>query len=247
MLLLTTESWHPPTLDAAVSAALLSRARDEGTGSLRLFVPGRAVVFGRQDRSRPGFRRAVAAAEREGFAPVMRLAGGRAAVFHEGTVAIALTIPEERPRETITGRFEAVAGAVAAAIRSFGADARVGEVPGEYCPGGYSVNTSGTRKVAGLGQRLTRGAAHVGGVVVVDDSDLVVRALEPVYRHLGYDWDPLTTGAVSDDAPATVGAMIDALAASITALGQELRPGAVPDATVAAARKAVRDHDAAIP
>jgi octanoyl-[GcvH]:protein N-octanoyltransferase len=246
VLLLTTQSWHPPSLDAAVSAALLSRARDEGVGSLRLFVPGRAVVFGRQDRSRPDFDRAVAAAAREGFAPVMRLAGGRAAVFHEGTVAIALTTPESRPRETIIGRFELVAAAVAAAIGTFGVDARVGEVTGEYCPGGYSVNAGGRRKIAGLGQRLTRGAAHVGGVVVVEGSDLVVRALEPVYRHLGYDWDPLTTGAVTGHAPATTDAMIDALAAAIAAIGHDLIPDTVPDATVAAAHDAVGDHDAAI-
>jgi octanoyl-[GcvH]:protein N-octanoyltransferase len=245
-MLLTTETWHPPQLDAAVSAALLLRARDDGLGSLRLFEPGRAVVFGRQDSARPGFGRAVAAAERLGFAPVMRLAGGRAAVFHEATVAIALTVAEPRPRETITPRFVDVAGAVAAAVASFGVDARVGEVAGEYCPGAYSVNAAGARKVAGLGQRLTRGAVHVGGVVVVDGSDLVVDVLEPVYRHLGYRWDPGVTGAITDDAPATTGAVIDALVAAFGAIGHDLRPGAVADDTVGTARRLVGDHDAAI-
>lgn len=245
-MLLTTESWPPPALDAAVSAALLSHTAGTGNGSLRLVAPGRAVVFGRQDRARPGFRRAVEAAARAGFAPVLRLAGGRAAVFHEGTVAIALATAEDRPRETIVERFAAVASAVAAAIRGLGVDARVGEVPGEYCPGAYSVNSAGRRKVAGLGQRLVRDAAHVGGVVVVDHPDLVNGVLEPVYRHLGYDWDPATTGAISDDAAVTVHDVIEALAAAIAGLGYELRPGDLPDEVMAKAVRLAPDHDAAI-
>jgi octanoyl-[GcvH]:protein N-octanoyltransferase len=246
VLLLTTESWPPPALDAAVSAALLAHTTDTGTGSLRLIVPGRAVVFGRQDRARPGFRLAVAAAVEQGFAPVFRLAGGRAAVFHEGTVAIALAIADDRPRETIVARFAAVASAVAAAIRTFGVDARVGEVPGEYCPGSYSVNAAGARKVAGLGQRLVRRAAHVGGVVVVDRADLINEVLEPVYHHLGYGWDPATTGAVSDDVAVTVDDMVGGLAATIADLGYDLHPADLPAGVMGTAVRLAPEHDAAI-
>jgi hypothetical protein len=91
-------------------------------------------------------------------------------------------------------------------------DARVGEVPGEYCPGGYSVNARGSTKLAGLGQRLIAGGAHVGAVIVVDRADLVREVLGPVYAALGLDWDPAAVGAVSDEAPGTtVADVLDAV------------------------------------
>jgi octanoyl-[GcvH]:protein N-octanoyltransferase len=99
---------------------------------------------------------------------VVRLAGGRPAVFTPGTIAFAWSVPTEEPSTGIAERFEVLSGCLAAAARSFGLDGRVGEVPGEYCPGTSSVNVGGTHKVAGVGQRLLRRAAHTGGVVVVD-------------------------------------------------------------------------------
>jgi hypothetical protein len=51
----------------------------------------------------------------------------------------------------------------------------------------------------GVGQRVIRGAAHVGGVIVVRDSRRVRAALEPVYAAMGVDWDPETTGSVEDE------------------------------------------------
>ena len=41
------------------------------------------------DRARPGFREAVAAARSGGWEAILRLAGGRAAVFHRETIAFA--------------------------------------------------------------------------------------------------------------------------------------------------------------
>ena len=49
----------------------------------------------------------------------------------------------------------------------------MGEVPGEYCPGRWSVNAGGARKLAGIGQRVISGGAHVGTVIVVDDAAAV--------------------------------------------------------------------------
>ena len=83
------------------------------------------------------------------------------------------------------------------ALRSLGVDARVGEVPGEYCPGAFSINARGREKVVGVGQRLIRGAAHVGGVIVVDGAGRVRDALMPVYDALDIDWDPATSGSVA--------------------------------------------------
>ena len=75
-----------------------------------------------------------------------------------------------------------MSGWIAAALCDLGVDARVGEVEGEYCPGEYSVNARGALKLMGVGQRIVRGAAHVGGVLVVGRSDRTRRVLEPVYR-----------------------------------------------------------------
>jgi len=238
--LLSHETWTPPALDTAISATLLTRADTEGLATVRLFVPDRAVVFGRQDAVRPGFAHAVAAARSAGFAPVLRLAGGRAAVFHEGTVAVSIAEPTAYPREEIRERFVAVAGVIATALRSLGADARVGEVPGEYCPGEYSVNLGGTHKVAGLGQRLRRGGAHVGGVVVVDDAETINAVLVPVYDALGYDWDPGTTGALGS--VVTPAMVIEAVVAALGETGAALTPGTIADDVVQDARSHLDDH-----
>jgi lipoate-protein ligase A len=210
-----------PALDAAVSRALLDEAAAGTVGeTFRLSVPGRSVQFGRMDTRRPGFDAAVTAARNLGFAPVVRLAGGRAAVFHEHTLAFAWIVPERRRARSIEERFAEVSSLITDALTSMGIDARVGEVPGEYCPGGHSVNMGGVKKVMGVGQRLVRGASHLGGVVVVDGAHLVNEVLDPVYRHLGYDWDPEATGAVADAAEVDVS---DVQAAIATALADRHR------------------------
>jgi lipoate-protein ligase A len=90
---------------------------------------------------------------------------------------------------------------MADAFDALGVDARVGELPGEYCPGRWSVNVAGKVKVMGVGQRLVRGAAHIGGVVVVDQGHRIRDVLIPVYRALGLDWDPRTAGSLADRSP----------------------------------------------
>jgi lipoate-protein ligase A len=206
-----------PAFDTAVSRALLEGAASGAPGdTLRLFVPGRVLAFGTADTGRPGYPAAVEAARAEGFAPMVRLAGGRAAVFHEETLAFAWARPDPDPPRRIHARFRELADIVVEALGSLGAEARVGEVPGEYCPGSYSVSLAGRGKVMGVGQRLVAGAAHVGGVVVVRGAELVNRALTPVYRALAYTWDPAATGSVDDGvAGATVGLVADALVAAL--------------------------------
>jgi lipoate-protein ligase A len=186
-----------PALDAAVSRATLERvAAGDLPETLRVARPGRVVAFAKRDALAPGYAEAVAAARDAGFGSVMRLAGGRAAVFHQGTLELAHAVPDPDPRPGIHKRFEAEASLIADALRSLGVDAHVGEVPGEYCPGRWSVNAGGERKLAGIGQRVIHGGAHVGTVVVVDDAESIRAVLEPVYAALELDWDPATVGAV---------------------------------------------------
>ena len=101
----------------------------------------------------------MTAARGQGFESVLRLAGGRAAVFHEGTIGLAHAVPDATPRLGSAQRFELTAGLVARALRGLGVDARVGEVQGEYCPGHLQRQRRGERKLAGIGQRLIAGGA----------------------------------------------------------------------------------------
>lgn len=193
---------RPGPLDVAISHSILSAVSSGDMGpTLRLHIPGPLVAFGRADRVTTGYSSAVRAARAHGFEAVERLAGGRAAVFHESTIAFSLALPEPDPKIGIHERFEMISRLMADAFDSLGVDARIGELPGEYCPGQWSVNVGGKVKVMGVGQRLVRGAAHIGGVVVVDDGDRIRDVLVPVYRALGLDWDPRTAGSLADRSP----------------------------------------------
>ena len=198
---LTTEGFPGrPGMDIAVSRALLLAASDgDAPETFRLHRPGRVVAFGKRDTLEPGYEAAARESRRRGYEAVERLAGGRAAVFHEGTLAFSWSIPDPAPREGIGERFEALTTVVLGALSRLGiADGRVGEIPGEYCPGTYSVNVGGTIKVMGVGQRLAKRAAHVGGVIVVTGSHELRDILAPVYERLALPWRPETGGALED-------------------------------------------------
>jgi octanoyl-[GcvH]:protein N-octanoyltransferase len=202
-----------PALDVAVSRAILDRvAAGELPETLRLTRPPAMVAFGRQDVASALYGGAVRAAREHGFEAIERLAGGRAAVFHEGTIAIAHARPDSEPQAHIYPRFEEWSNLMAAALRRLGVDAGVGEVPGEYCPGGYSVHAAGRIKLAGIGQKLVKNAGHLGGVLVVTDSARVRGVLVPVYRALELEFDPATAGSVDDVLP---GATLDQVESGI--------------------------------
>jgi octanoyl-[GcvH]:protein N-octanoyltransferase len=193
---------HPPEMDTAVSHATLRLvAGGRLPETLRIHRPARVVAFGPRDRVAPGFEAAVEAARGQGFGTVERLAGGRAAVFHEGTIALSWAIPDPQAREGIRQRFQALAEIIVEALRELGVDARVGEVPGEYCPGEHSVNARGRTKLMGVGQRIVDGAAHVGGVIVVAGEDAIRDVLVPVYSALDIEWEPSTVGSVVEESP----------------------------------------------
>lgn len=196
------ESMRGAGFDAGVSHALL-RAVAEGRHPecLRLYRPADALAFSSLDRTNEGFDAAARRARACGFDPMIRLTGGRAAAFERGGLAFAWTLPIDDMRGGIHPRFERAARWVADALGDLGVDARVGCVPREYCPGEYSVNHAGKIKLMGVGQRVIRGAAHIGGVIVVQRSERVRGVLSEVYEELGYPLDPVTIGAVDDALP----------------------------------------------
>ena len=236
---------HPenPAFDTAVSHAILNQVATGQLGeTFRLYVPGQVVAFGRQDVVSKGYQEAVEACRAEGFDPVERLAGGRAAVFHEGTLAFSWAIPTTDPLREISSRFTQIDRIVTGALVSLGFDARVGEVPGEYCPGRYSVNLAGRWKVMGVGQRLRRGVAHVGGVVVVFGREAINQVLTPVYRALSFDWQPTATGSLrAAQADITIDQVSEALVAELASNAQ-ISEGSLDPRTLAMAHQLLADH-----
>lgn len=233
----------PGPLDVAISHSILSAVSGGEIGPmLRLHVPGALVAFGRADRVTPGYPAAVRAARAHGFEAVERLAGGRAAVFHEQTLAFSLAMPVAEPKSGIHERFEMVATLMATAFESLGVDARIGQLPGEYCPGQWSVNVGGRFKVMGVGQRLVRHAAHIGGVVVIDEGYRIRDVLIPVYRALGLDWDPRTAGSLADRSPGITTALVKRAIEDGFAERFELNEGSLPDWIMQRADGLVEGH-----
>ena len=191
-----------PALDVALPHALLGLvAEGRHRPVVRSYRPAPTVAFGRRDAFLPGFAEAAAAARRRGFMPVIRGTGGRAAAYAEGCLVLDEIMPSGDSMGGIHERFSAEARRQADALRRLGVDARVGEVPGEYCPGEFSVNARAEIKLIGAAQRIIRGAWLLSSVVVVEGAATVRAVLEDVYAALELDWNPATTGGVADEAP----------------------------------------------
>ena len=210
--------------------------------TLRIARPGTTVAFAKRDAVSFGYDAAVRAAREQSFEATLRLAGGRAAVFHDGTMEIGHAVPDAEPRAGIHERFRQTAGRLARALATLGVDARVGEVVGEYCPGRYSVNARGAAKLAGIGQRLVGGGSHTGVVLVVEGEERINAVLEPVYSALGLGWEPAVTGSVRTEEPsATWEGVAEALVAEF-AREYELVEGTVDSETLALAHELVEEH-----
>lgn len=208
-----------PVLEVAISEALLVRvARGELPATLRLYRPRPTVAFGRLDKLSEGYADAAAAARERGFEPVLRSPGGHAAAYDSGTVAFDLVLPAGSIVEGVQDRFRDTSDVIADVLVALGVDARVGEVPGEYCRGAYSVNAGGRTKLVGTAQRAIRGGALLAGFVTVEGAERLRDVLVPVYAALGLEWDPATVGDIT-------GTSIDAVEG---ALAISLAPGATP-------------------
>lgn len=221
---------------------MLRVAGGELADTLRISRPGPAVAFGKRDVVSDGYAAAVGEARAEGFEAIERLAGGRAAVFHEQTLHFGHAVRDLEPQLGVTRRFEETAALVARAFARLAVDARVGEIEGEYCPGEHSVNARGETKLMGLGQRVIKDGAYVGGVAVVADADRVRDVLSPVYDALGLPWRPGTTGSLAAEVP---GIGWDdaraALEAEYAAL-YELEPTDLDAETLALAKQLAPEH-----
>ena len=185
---------------AAISR-LAAVVADGGSGRLEWHRPGPSAAFGRRDALAPGFATAVETVRAHGFEPFVRPVGGRLAAYHDGALVLDLLLRCDDPRAGTTARFRALANLLSLGLRRLGVDARTGTVPGEYCPGTWSVNARGTTKLVGTGQRLVRDAVLLTAVVVVSDADPLREVMTRAYSDLGLSIDRSTVGSVSDEVP----------------------------------------------
>ena len=193
-----------------------------------LWTSSRYVGATRPEMRLPGFGEAVRFAEGAGFPVLVRNSGGGAVAANEGSISFSLTFPVEDLRHGLYERYGEGAGLIVAAMERVGIAAEAGEVEGEFCPGAYSVRTGGPGgiKVAGLAQRVTRRAARMEALVLVEKTAELVPVLEGFYGALGL---PFRRGSVGDlpgtDVPGVVRALSEAVrerypGAKETRLGQ---------------------------
>jgi lipoate-protein ligase A len=205
---------------AQAKARLARMLAEEDFGRIEWEQPSPSAAFSRRDTFSPGFAAAVDQVRQHGFTPFIRPVGGRLAAYHGESLVLDLLLRTTDPHPGTTPRFRAVAQALTQGLRTLGVDARVGEVPGEYCPGDWSVNSAGRRKLVGTGQRLVRNAVLFTAVIVVGDPDPLREVMTDAYQQLGFELDPATVGSIRDDVPGVSLAEVrevltDALAAHI--------------------------------
>lgn len=201
--------------ELAFARVLLDSVKAGRRGAtLRMYRPAPTLAFGARDRFLPGFATAIEAARDHGFTPALRSLGGRAAAYHPGSLVIDHIEPSDSFITNTTARFTGFGEDYVEVLRGLGVDARLGEIPGEYCPGEHSVNVAGRIKAIGTAQRVVSGAWLFSSSVVVEDPDPIRAVLTDVEAALGIDWDPSTGGSISEIHPeVTIDSVAEAFAA----------------------------------
>lgn len=233
-------------LEMAMAQAMLRRVSRGDSGEvLRVYRPsGPAVAFGRRDVRLDGFADAVAAVRRAGFSPCVRAPGGRAVAYTEQALVVDHVSPDPEWPSGLEGRFAAFGELWVDVLQGLGVDARVGEVPGEYCPGSHSVNARGVVKLVGTAQRMVRGAWLFSAVLVFDGAQVLRPLLGEVYGSLEQPFDVGSVGSLVEEVPELGLDRVEE--AVLGAYDQRfgLSPAELPDSLLAEARTYLPDHTA---
>jgi lipoate-protein ligase A len=230
-------------MELAVAHALVRRASTgELSEALRIYRPSApVVVFGRRDTRLPGFDAAVRSARAAGFEPLVRAVGGRPVAYTSEALVIDHVKHEPLAPAGLESRFQYFGDLYAEILRDSGIDARVGAVPGEYCPGAHSVNARGVVKLVGTGQRVVRNAWLFSALVVLGSDDLLRPLLTDIYRHLDLPFDDASVGSLSSELP---GLDADAFEQRVTTAYGVPEPAPLDDATIELAATLSADHRA---
>ncbi len=233
-----------PAMDLALAHALVRQASaGQVREVLRVYRPSTpVVVFGRRDTLLPGFARAAAVARSEGFTPVVRATGGRAVAYTGQAVVVDHAMHDPAAAGGLEHRFQEFGRLFVDVFRGFGVDARIGAVPGEYCPGEHSVNARGIVKLVGTSQRVVRRAWLFSSLVVVGDHERLRPVLGSVYRSLEQPFDEASVGSLAGEVGALDADTVEqALLEGFAALGR-LETASVDAATREVAARLVADH-----
>lgn len=187
-------------------------------GFLRFRRPRPTAAFSPQDTTHPNYELIKQQARVNGFEPIERGTGGRLTMFNEHALAITIISPHVDPHQHTMKRYEIFASAMTGALVKLGIDARVGELPNEYCPGKFSVNAEGRIKLVGIAQRMNRRCIQMGGIIAVERSEKARAAIAEAYDAMGLPFDSETYGAINDLQPSlTYYEVRDAFLASVSA------------------------------
>ncbi|HET7050150.1 MAG TPA: hypothetical protein VFI54_17935 [Solirubrobacteraceae bacterium] len=210
-------------LDVAVSHALLNRSAQNGLGSLRLWRPlSPALSVGRLDVRHPRLPEVLALARAAGVAPVRRLAGGHAATVDSGCLCLGWAQPHPRLEES-GARYELIAQAIAEALGALGVASSLGESPGEWCPGAWSVQGP-SGKLAGLAQRVVSGGAWCEALIVIQPAPELRALARQVHQVLGLEWSDSAQGELAELLPGTPDLHAALTDSVITTLTKRLGP-----------------------
>jgi octanoyl-[GcvH]:protein N-octanoyltransferase len=188
-----------PARDMEISAELLDAvASGDAADTARVYRPGPTVAFGRLDRGRVGFERACEIAREHGRVPLVRLGGGHAVVYDQGSLIVEFVRRHERSFEGLEPRFVEVTTVIQQVLRASGVALELGELPDEYCPGRFSLHFRDGPKVAGVAQRVRPRASLTTAVIAVTGGDELRAVTASVYAALELPLALATVGAISD-------------------------------------------------
>ncbi|MFC9690515.1 biotin/lipoate A/B protein ligase family protein [Kribbella sp. NPDC056951] len=232
-------------LELAVAHALVRRASDGFVDeALRIYRPADpVVVFGRRDTRLPGFAAAVRTAREAGFEPLVRAVGGRPVAYTTEALVVDHVRSERLAPDGMESRFAHYGDLYAGVLRDLGIDARVGAVPGEYCPGAHSVNARGVVKLIGTGQRVVRNGWLFSALIVLGNDDQLRPLLTEIYQHLDLPFDPASVGSVETEAPGRANS-VELLLRAAYARTAVLEPATLDESTLALAADLAADHRA---
>ncbi len=233
-----------PALELATAHALVRRASDgELDEVVRIYRPTAPVAaFGRREVRLDGFPAAVRRARSAGFEPVVRAVGGRAVAYTDRAVVVDHVARDPDAAGRLDHRFETFGARLATLFRGLGVDARMGAVPGEYCPGAHSVNARGVVKLVGTAQRVVRQAWLFSSLVVVGDESRIRPVLTDVYGHLEQDFDASSVGSLGAESPGLNAATVETLVLAAYAGPGAPPPVPVDERTLERAHDLVSEH-----
>jgi octanoyl-[GcvH]:protein N-octanoyltransferase len=154
----------------------------------------------------------LALARAAAVTPVRRLAGGHAATLDSGCLCLGWAQPQPRLEESGT-RYELIAEAIVQALAALGVQSSLGESPGEWCPGAWSVQGA-SGKLAGLAQRVISRGAWCEALIVIEATPELRSLARQVHEVLGLEWSESAQGELAGllpDAADPHAALIDAL------------------------------------